>query len=163
MAEVSQPPTKDPGKRDIPGASKDTDSAPAGATRVTDLRERESAGARKSRESAQIGPPLGACASVCQAIGGGKVAGKPAPPPRHWPEASLAATQLASGAPSRERIGRGQGPSLARFGRPDWLAGRGRYPASASPPLVGGERGLGTAIGGRGAGPGPAGSGLVGK
>lgn len=85
------------------------------------------------------------------------------PPPRHWPEASPAATQLASGAPSRARIGRGQGPRPARFGRSDWLAGRGRYPASASPPLVGGERGLGTVIGGRGAGPGPAGSGLVGK
>ena len=49
--------------------------------------ERERTGARKSRENASIGPLLGACASVSLAIGGGKVAGKPA----------LAASPLVSG------------------------------------------------------------------
>lgn len=48
---------------------------PQGPTQAGDLRRRERAGARKSRESAPIGPLLGACASVRPAIGGGKVSG----------------------------------------------------------------------------------------
>ena len=57
--------------------------------------ERERTEARKSRENASIGPLLGACASVRQAIGGGKVAGKPA----------LAASPLVSGLSCCHTIG----------------------------------------------------------
>lgn len=132
MAEVSQSPTTDPGKRDTPGASKNADSAPAGATRVTDLRE---------RESAQIGPLLGACASVCQAIGGGKVAGKPAP----------AASPLARGLSSSHTTGQRSAEPCA-----DWPGARAESGWLRALGLAGRKRQVSglrvSSIGGRGKG-----------
>lgn len=143
VAEVSQPPTTDPGKRDIAGASKDADSAPAGASRVTDLRDRESAGARKSRESAKIGPPLGACVSVCQAIGGGKVAGKPAP----------AASPLARGLSGSHTTGQRSAEPCA-----DWPGARAEAGLLRALRLAGRKRQVSglrvSSIGGRGKGAG---------
>lgn len=101
----------------------------------------ERTGARKSRESARIGPLLGACASVRQAIGGGKVAGKPAP----------AASPLVSGLSSCHTTG----PQAAEP-RADWTGAAAQTGSLRALGLAGGKRQVSglrdSSIGGRGRG-----------
>lgn len=102
-----------------------------------------------------IGPLFGACALVRQMIGGGKVAGKPAPcrptigqrslePPRNWPVGRRAAHGLARNGrrdqlPSRIRIGWQEEAGIRAPRLPHWWAGKGGWAKR----LVGGGPGLG--------------------
>lgn len=141
MIEVSQTPATDPGKRDIPGASKDAESAPAEATRVTDLRGKGEGRGEEIQGKRADWPSARGVLFVCQAIGGGKVAGKPAP----------AASPLARGLSSSHTTGQRSAKPCA-----DWPGARPEAGLLRALGLAGRKRQVSglrvSSIGGRGKG-----------